>query len=251
MKNRDKHIIGALEKFKVLERDQIADMFFSNLKHSVTNCNYALRRLRDRGYIDCDTSKTPYQYFSKPSTIKKGSQKIEHYLKIAQTFIDMVKFGEVEMFEIEPYWKNVDVIPDVIAFWNKSYFAIEVQNSFYSVKQMKDKLDKYQKLYTSGGYKELPWQPKNNKYFPHVLIIGKTNSKYNFDEYSFRVFQYESVSKFIEIEIPQTNKTETTKLEPQKKSIYEVAAAKQSTQPIVNNATPKLNIQVPTSWKRK
>jgi hypothetical protein len=198
MRNRDKAIIQVLEKFYVLKRDQIAKMFFSHCKRPVTNANFVLKRLRDRGYIDADTNKAfeQYIYFSKPSKIKKKSQKINHYLMIADIYLQMMKYHKITHFEIEPYIKEVKLIPDIFAIWGNSLWWIEAQNSIYSSKQMYEKLDKYQELLQSGGYKELSFQPEDKKIFPNVLIIGER--KFNVEQYTFRIFQAKNVDEFME-----------------------------------------------------
>ncbi|MDJ1631070.1 hypothetical protein QNN00_14690 [Bacillus velezensis] len=89
MKARDKSIIEALESFRALDRDQLAEMFYSHTKSPVTNVNFALKRLRDRGYIEADQNRKPYVYFPKPSRIKTGGQKVDHFLSIADFYLQL------------------------------------------------------------------------------------------------------------------------------------------------------------------
>lgn len=198
MRARDRQIIEALEKFKVLKRDHIAQMFYSHCKKPETNVNHALLRLKNRGYIEC-VSKTFEQniYFPSPTKIKKNSQKINHYLMIADIYLQMKKYYDVKLFEIEPYIQEFKLIPDIQAIWGGSIWWVEAQNSSYTAKQMHDKLSKYEELYLSGKYKEFHFQHKDKKFFPHVLIIGQT--KYNVDNYSFRIFQAESIDDFMKV----------------------------------------------------
>lgn len=196
MRNRDRLILEALERFKVLTRDNIAEMFFNHCKSPQTNANHVLLRLKNRGYIDC-VSKTFEQniYFPNPSTVKKNSQKIGHYLMIANIYLQMKKHHLVKSFEIESYIQEFKLIPDIFAIWGGSMWWIEAQNSAYTAKQMHEKLSRYEALYQSGKYKDFYFQTKDKKFFPHILIIGK--SKYNIDGYSFRIFQAENIDQFM------------------------------------------------------
>lgn len=196
LKSRDREIIEALEKFHVLERDHIANMFFNHCKKPITSTNFVLKRLRDRDYIDCDDSRVFEQniYFPKPSKVKKNSQKIGHFLMIADIYLDMKKYYTVKKFEIEQYIPEFKLIPDIFTVWGGSYWWIEAQNSLYSSKVMYEKLDKYEELYRSGKWKDFHFQSNRQKMFPHVLIIGK--GRYNVDQYSFRVLQADTLDSF-------------------------------------------------------
>jgi hypothetical protein len=197
MRKRDIEIIAALEKFKCLTRDQIATLFFSHCKKPHTNANFVLKRLRRDGYITANTDKSFHQYiyFPNPSTVKKNSQKVDHYLLIAQIYIDMMKYDVVKQYEIEP---NIDdFIPDAFARWKGSRWFIEAQNSLYTAKQTEQKLNKYLEWYQSGEWKVSRFVNQNKPIFPHVLIVGKVNKKVDVKEYPFRIAQVESIDEFM------------------------------------------------------
>jgi Replication-relaxation len=99
---------------------------------------------------------------------KKRLQSKFHYIMIADIYLQMMKYHKITHFEIEPFIKEVKLIPDIFAIWGNSLWWIEAQNSIYSSKQMYEKLNKYQELLQSGGYKELSFQPRDKKIFPNV-----------------------------------------------------------------------------------
>ncbi|MCP3738836.1 replication-relaxation family protein [Rossellomorea sp. BNER] len=200
MRKRDLEILKSLEKFKVLTRDQIAALHFNHNANPHINANRVLKRLRDTGYIQANTDRSFHQYiyFNNPSLIKTDSQKIEHYLMIAQTYVDMLKYSQVRQFHIETLIPDFKLIPDVFAQWlNKNWF-IECQNSLYTSKQLYKKLDKYVQYYESEEWKN---KSISETCFPNVLIIGKVNLKFKSDDYPFKVKQVreiEDLSKAIE-----------------------------------------------------
>lgn len=190
MRKRDLEILHSIEKFKCLERDQIAVLHFSNNTNPIVTCNRVLKRLRDTGYIQANTDRAfqQYIYFLNPSPIKNNSQKIDHYLMIAQGYIDLNKLSPVISYDIEPKIKNADFVPDVKCEWlGKTYF-LEFQNSLYTVKQMYSKLDKY-KRYFDNGYCE----------DERVLIVGRINMSFDVDEYLFKVKQVRAIRDLSEM----------------------------------------------------
>jgi hypothetical protein len=82
MKKRDLAIINDLQQFRCMTRDDIIELHFVGLKNPVTCCNIVLKRLRRDGYIEVSTKQQPYIHFPSPSSIKKDSAKIPHFLKI-------------------------------------------------------------------------------------------------------------------------------------------------------------------------
>lgn len=212
MRKRDKEIIEALERFKCLSRDQIASMFFNHTKKPHTNANFVLKRLRRDGYITARTDKAfqQYVYFPNPPSIKENSQKVGHYLLIAQVFIDMSKYDTVKQYDIEPF--VADFIPDAFARWKGSRWFIEVQNSLYTSKQLEQKLKKYLAWYESGEWKYTQFVNDMKPIFPHVLIVGKVNKKVNVEEYPFRIAQVESIDEFMKQIGQQQNQTDQIKV---------------------------------------
>ncbi|NEY99218.1 replication-relaxation family protein [Heyndrickxia shackletonii] len=187
MRQRDLDILNSLEKFKCLERDQIAALHFSKNANPIVNCNRVLKRLRTQSYILANTNRSfqQYLYFLNPSSLKLDSQKIDHYLMIAQGYIDLNNLSPVSVYDIEPKIKYAEFIPDVKMEWlgNKTYF-LEYQNSLYSCHQMHQKLGKYKRYFEQGyGTDE------------RVLIIGKINLKFNIEDYPFKVMQVKTISE--------------------------------------------------------
>ncbi|WP_353751197.1 hypothetical protein [Peribacillus frigoritolerans] len=188
--NRDKQIIKALDKFRVMDRDSIAELFFAGLKNPKYAANNVLLRLHRDGEIQRSTAFIPYCYYGPSIQMKAQSQKIGHFLAILNVYKEMLKLGDLESFLVEPkYGRKKDGCcePDISARFRKTPFFIEVQKTVYSTKQMDEKLDRYVQLYESG-FIEKP--------FPHVLILS--NQRYAIDEnYPFKVFQSESFTEFL------------------------------------------------------
>lgn len=188
LSSRDKAIIKDLTRFRVMDRDSIAELHFSNLIKPEKAANNVLLRLMRDGLIQRSTKYTPYLYFGPDVQIKKNSQKIGHFLAILNTYKEIRKHGKIESFLVEPKYGNKGgVEPDVYMYFRETPFFIEVQNSIYSQKQMEEKLERYIDLFNSG-YMATP--------FPHVLILSE--QRYALDaDYPFKVFQAETFSHFI------------------------------------------------------
>jgi hypothetical protein len=188
--NRDKQIIKALDKFRVMDRDSVAELFFAGLKNPKYAANNVLLRLHRDGEIQRSTAFIPYCYFGPNIQMKQQSQKIGHFLAILNVYKEMRKLGELESFLVEPkYGRKKDGCcePDIFAHFRRTPFFIEVQKTIYSVKQMQEKLERYVLLYESGII---------DKPFPHVLILS--DQRYAIDEnYPFKVFQSESFTEFM------------------------------------------------------
>jgi hypothetical protein len=196
MRKRDKDIVTAIEKFRCLTRDQMAAMFYSHTKNPATNCNYALKRLRDRGYIVADTNRTPYVYFPSQSKLKKDSQKVEHFLKIADFYLDLLRNGwKIRQFDIEPRYEGADVRPDIFTIANGSPFFVEIQNSVYSTQVMTKKIKLYERFYDSGYWRSFDWQPADRAIFPFVWIVGENTYKVTSDK--FRIVQSKNVANLM------------------------------------------------------
>jgi hypothetical protein len=185
---RDKQIIKYLNKFRVMDRDSIAELFFHNLKNPTFAANNVLLRLLRDGHIQRSTSYVPYLYFGSEVEMKKNSAKINHFLAILNVYKEIHKLGNLDTFLVEPkYLKKGDCAePDIFCHYRNTNFFIEVQRSIYSEKQMNEKLDRYVDLYNSG----VMANP-----FPHVLIIS--DQRYAIGDYPFKVFQAESFTQFV------------------------------------------------------
>jgi hypothetical protein len=187
--NRDKAIIKALTKFRVMDRDSIAELHFGNLKNPQKDANNVLLRLLRDGHIERSTSFTPYVYFAAETNIKKNSQKIHHFLAILNVYKELKQLGNLETFLVEPKYgkKGECAEPDIFCIYRKTNFFVEVQRTLYSPKQMSEKLERYIDLFNSG----IMTDP-----FPHVLILSDQRYAID-DDYPFKVFQAESFTQFV------------------------------------------------------
>jgi hypothetical protein len=187
--NRDKALMKDLNKFRVMDRDSIADLYFSNLKNPKYAANNVLLRLLRDGHIQRSTTFVPYVYFGTDVEIKKNSQKIPHFLAILEVYKELKRLGDLDTFLVEPKFgkKGECAEPDIFCQYRKTNFFVEVQRTVYSEKQMNEKLDRYVDLYNTGNMA---------KPFPHVLILS--DQRYAIDgEYPFKIFQAESFTQFV------------------------------------------------------
>lgn len=184
---RDKAIIADLKRFRVMDRDSIAELHFGNLANPITAANSVLLRLLRQGHVKRTTETSPYCYFDAESTVKPNSAKLTHWLAILDVYKDVRKHGAIETFVVEPkYGAKGTVEPDAFMIFRKTAFFIEVQNSVYSAKQMRLKFDRYVDLYNSGILTDE---------FPQIILISE--QRYALDNYPFRVFQARSFTEFM------------------------------------------------------
>jgi len=201
MKKRDLEIISTLQQFRAMTRDQVAELFFGHTKKKALNANDVLKRLRDRGYIEADTNRQPYVYFPKPSRIKASGQKVNHFLKITEFYLQLRAHGEKDLkhFAVESQFPNVDVRPDVCMFWRGSAFFVEVQNTQYTAKVMQQKIARYEAFARSELWREcLPFRVKR---FPTVWIIA--DHRYNVTSEYVRIIQTKDVAQLIAMTKPK------------------------------------------------
>ncbi|UTR05130.1 replication-relaxation family protein [Alkalihalobacillus sp. LMS6] len=189
MKKRDLAIINDLRRFRVLRRDDIADLYFRELKQPVTSANFVLKRLRRDGQITAITDRQPYVYTCADSGIKRDSAKIPHFLRIAECYRALRDVQAPRIFEVEPkLGAKGTVEPDAFALWRGAPFYIEIQRSVYSAKTFDAKLNRYVDYYNEGKWREESWQPKGKApIFPYVWVI--TDVEYAVGSLPFRVIQ--------------------------------------------------------------
>jgi hypothetical protein len=207
MNKRDKAIIESLEKFRVLDRDQIISLHFNELNQKSVTCNRVMKRLRDRDLVTCDTMFRPYNYFNNPSPIKKNSMKLFHYKALADFIIDSRECGDLTEYDVEVKLGGKGIVePDIFMKWNNAPFFVEVQlSNYYRKAYIEKKLGLYKEYFESEKWKELEWQGEK-KFFPYILIIGER--KYNLgDVGSLKVFQAKSMKDFV---YKYVNKKETS-----------------------------------------
>jgi hypothetical protein len=188
---RDKSILKDLNKFRVMDRDSIADLHFSNLKNPSYAANNVLLRLLRDGQLQRSTAFVPYLYFGSETNIKKDSAKIGHFLAILNVYKELKQLGNMGTFLVEPKYgkKGDNAEPDIFCQYRNTNFFVEVQRTLYSDKQMNEKLDRYINLYNSG----IMANP-----FPHILILS--DQRYAIDystHYPFKIFQAESFTQFV------------------------------------------------------
>jgi hypothetical protein len=185
---RDKAIIKDLNRFRVMDRNSIAEIHFSNVKEPQKAANNVLLRLTRDGEIQRSKAFTPFVYFGPDINMKQNSAKIKHFLEILNTYKEMRKIGKLTTFLVEPKYGNKgSVEPDIFCEYRNTNFFIEVQRNVYSEKQMNEKIDRYLELY----HRAIMPKP-----FPHVLII--TDQIYGIEEgLPFKVFQAESFTQFV------------------------------------------------------
>lgn len=199
---RDRAIIKDLERFRVMDRDSIADIHFQGLKRPKYAANNILLRLVREGHVERSTAFVPYVYFPSDSKMKKDSAKVGHFLAIVEVYKEIRKLGALESFIVEPKYGSKGIVePDIFCVFRKTPFFIEVQKSVYSEKQMSDKLNRYLDLYNRQLLHSEPWQRSDRKVFPHVLILS--DHRYNIADYQFRVIQAQSFSQFLDMLKPK------------------------------------------------
>lgn len=194
MRDRDKAILKSLEQFRCLSRDDLIKMHFAGIKDGVNAANRVLRRLRDRGEVEVISSHAPYVYATKPSPIKKDSQKIPHYLEIADVYHQMASVRKPAIFIPEPKFGKGLPEPDAFALWGRPMF-IEVQRNQYSPNVWADKFARYRTLYNRGDWVREPWQ-KKEPIFPWLIIL--TINRITIPEgLPFKIFQVPSISDLV------------------------------------------------------
>ncbi|KXY76037.1 hypothetical protein AT270_03150 [Bacillus cereus] len=196
MRNRDKAILSDLKRFRCMSRDDIIDLHFHGVKNAVTCCNTVMKRLRRDGHVDANISQQPYIYFPQPSTLRKTSQKIPHFLGIVDVYKQLIHYEKPKLFKVEPKYGKEFMEPDAFTIWRRSPFFIEVQKSVYSKKIMQDKINRYELYFHSQEWHNESWQPKDSKFFPSILII--TDKKYDVTSSDLRIFQATSIHDFMD-----------------------------------------------------
>ncbi|MEC2709747.1 replication-relaxation family protein [Bacillus thuringiensis] len=171
MRPRDKEIVKSLQKFRCMSRNQIAKIFFSNLKNPITSANFVLKRLRRENLIEVNEDIQPFVYFPKPSIIKRNSQKMQHYLAIVDFFIELCEIERPSIYEVEKRCNNGNIQPDVYMIWQDDVYFVEIQLSRYSTKVMKKKLNRYVHYFSTEEWRG-KILPANNE--PYVWIVSRT-----------------------------------------------------------------------------
>ncbi|WP_404351631.1 replication-relaxation family protein [Sutcliffiella horikoshii] len=234
---RDKAIIADLNRFRVMDRDSIAELHFAGLKNPRFAANNVLLRLLRERHIQRSTAFVPYVYFGGDVSMKKNSAKIGHFLAILDVYKQIMRSGGCGMFLVEPkYGRKGTAEPDIFCIFRKKPMFIEVQRTVYTEKKMAEKLARYEALYNSGIIAQEPWQPANKTVTPHVLIISE--QRYAVEpKYPFKVFQAHSFAEFVES--LRVNDMSTRQMEPTKRQTSTDSPPKMRS----NNGTLTLNVK--------
>jgi hypothetical protein len=130
-----------LTKFKICSRNQIATILFSQNSNPINVCNRVLKRMvREGAILQVKRERDkPYLYTDNPSHIHHRSNKINHYLKIVDFYIQA---GTPENFLVEPILGSYE--PDVM-FKDKSNntICVEIQLTPISLKKMETKINQF------------------------------------------------------------------------------------------------------------
>jgi hypothetical protein len=195
---RDKAIIRDINRFRVMDRDSIAELYFADKKRPINSANAVLKRLVTEGHIRRSTAwGMPYLYLSVESSVKANSAKIPHYLEILRAYKEICTFGKPEVFTVEPKYAKGLAEPDAFFIWRKTPFFLECQRMFYSQKQVDAKFKRYKALYDSGVIFNETWQPADRKVFPYILVLSESRWSIN-GEFPFKVVQAQSFRQFVE-----------------------------------------------------
>ncbi|MFB4471847.1 hypothetical protein ACDI16_02615 [Oceanobacillus caeni] len=187
MKKRDLQIIRDLERFRVMSRDDIVDLYFSHLKQPINSANSVLKRLVRDNQIRVSQFFTPYVYIDANSVIKTNSAKIPHFLKIVEAYKQIKKYENPSIFKVEPKFGDKGTVePDVYTVIRNVPFFIEIQRSVYSQKTMNDKIKRYEAIYYSNEFKQ----------FPFIIMV--TDTRYNIESDILTVFQVQSIREFMQ-----------------------------------------------------
>jgi hypothetical protein len=198
MRARDKAIINDLYKFRCMSRDDIADIHFGDKRNPVKEANTVLKRLRRDGHIDANTQMQPYVYFAADSKMKRNSQKIAHFLGIADFYRQLLRYEAPAVFDVEPKLGDKGTPePDAFTIWKGTPFYIEIQRNQYSEHVMAEKIARYERYYYEEEWKYEPWQPKNKPpVFPYIWIVSEVN--YKLASSCLRFVQSRSAAELVE-----------------------------------------------------
>lgn len=196
MVERDRKIIDAVERFRCLSRPQIERLFFASCKHPTSNANNVLKRLRDRNYLAVAPWRKPNVYLPTTGAIKRDSNKIDHYLAIADVYATLRSTGKLRRFDVEPRY-DADVRPDIFVIFKGAPFFIEVQQSQYSSRQFAQKLARYEDLRSSAEWRGWSWQTKDKPVFPYLLVFGR--GTYEVGGVAVKPHQYRDVNEFLRL----------------------------------------------------
>jgi hypothetical protein len=151
-RSRDEKILEGIERFRYLTTNQIAELYFPTIKkldHRVKKTSQRMKRMYDRGYVQ--RFRFPSEPFIFTVRGNKFSNRIQHYLMIAQVWIVLNKIkpsGSVLNCEVEH--NQGEVQTDLYVEYKNNFrqenkiYWIEVENE--SNADILEKCKKYESL---------------------------------------------------------------------------------------------------------
>jgi hypothetical protein len=199
MNKRDLKIINDLKRFRVMSRDDIADLYFSHLKSPITSANIVLKRLVRDQQIEVSKSFSPYVYMPSGSTMRRNSTKIPHFLQLVEVYKQLQQL-KIQKFIIEPKFKKGLAEPDIFTIIKGTPFFIEVQRNLYSQNVMDKKIKRYEALSYTNEFKT----------FPFIIMISDTRYEI---ESNLSIFQVTSINEFMSnVNVRKSNKQSEIKI---------------------------------------
>lgn len=137
-----------MKHFRVLSRDQLASLTCPEVSRPSVTINRIMKRLSRDGHVlqVPQVKDRPYLYMTNPSMIHPQSNKIAHFLGLADLYIHM---NQPKIFEVEPII-NDEYRPDIYTRLHdadNTAVLIELQRTLISVKRMQEKVDQFAKAY--------------------------------------------------------------------------------------------------------
>lgn len=151
--NRDQQIVTYLKRFRVLSRDQLASLVAQENSNPPAIVNRIAKRLAREGHVipvPRSRDKT-FLYVNNPPMIHTQSSKINHYLGLADIFLQL---GQPEHFTIE-FRLSDSYTPDAYTKVGDHLVIIEYQRSYISNAKMQDKINKFVDHYKLHGARRL------------------------------------------------------------------------------------------------
>jgi hypothetical protein len=199
LSERDKEIIEFINKFRAVDRDSLADLFFGSLKTPVHGCNSVMIRLYRLGLVERTQQYSPTVYLPVDAKIKKNSQKILHFLSILDVYKQMLPYSKPKIVVVEdkPTGKKGGIEPDLFVVWKGAPFWFEIQRNTYSEAKMQAKINLYEEYFHSDAWTSLHWQREGKlAVFPNVIIV--TSVRYNISSDFIRVIQVADIHELME-----------------------------------------------------
>ena len=172
--SRDMKVLEGLEKFRYLNTNQIAELYFANIKDPKQRTKKASERMKkmfDRGYIQrFRFPSEPYIFTTKGS---KFSSKIQHFMLIADCWIMLNKIRPAgSVLNCEVKFPQGDLITDLVIEYKNNFrnehkiYWLEVENNSSG-----DILEKVKK------YSLLQWTMRREKQAEgHLCVVAVKDS---------------------------------------------------------------------------